>query len=80
MKTNKAYSSPQKTLQLPSTYRSTMRWSGNLRDGRWIDAVELHSGTGGHETVYAQRIVGMDWVEISKVEFAQLLRNAADNL
>jgi hypothetical protein len=63
-----------KSLRLPTTYRPKVKIEGHVPDYRgeliYVELQLLHSGTGGHMTVYARRTsqTGV-WEEIVFADF-----------
>ncbi len=60
--------SPVKQLKLPSTYRTITRIDGHILRTHYALRA-LHSGTGGHETVWAERESFGPWKEITLLQF-----------
>jgi len=63
-----------RTLKLPTTYRVIQSATGNLPDGTYAEVAALHSGTGGHETVWARFITGAGWREVKSEEYTATAR------
>lgn len=61
--------SPVKQLKLPTTYRTITRIEGHVLLVRY-ELRALHSGTNGHEIVYAEREGHGPWKEVTARQFA----------
>jgi len=69
MKTKPTLSAAIAALRLPTTYKPLTTVEGT-ENGTYTKLLRLHSGTGGHNTVWAIYTHNGGWMEINQSMFA----------